>query len=126
MDETQDPIANVSERICSHMNADHVDSLQHLVMFYERLPQFPVWCHMTKICADHMVIGYVTSTQQYLLNNKASAIKISFEPPLQSMMDARQRLVSLSKKSEEENLRVLQQTSATTHLWERWHFTLTK
>ena len=121
MDETQDPIANVSERICSHMNADHVDSLQHLVMFYERLPQFPVWCHMTKICADHMVIGYVSTTQQYLLNKKASAIKISFEPPLQSMMDARQRLVSLSKKSEEENVRVLQQTSATTHLWERWN-----
>ena len=90
-------------------------------MFYERLPQFPVWCHMTKICADHMVIGYVTSTQQYLLNKKASAIKISFAPPLQSMMDARQRLVSLSKKSEEENLRVLQQTSATTHQRERWN-----
>ncbi|MCP5810224.1 DUF2470 domain-containing protein, partial [Klebsiella pneumoniae] len=70
------------------MNAEHVDSLQHLVMFYERLPQLPVWCHMTKICADHMVIGYVSTTQQYLLNNKASAIKISFEPPLQSMMDA--------------------------------------
>ena len=121
MDETQDPIANVSERVCSHMNADHVDSLQHLVMFYERLPQLPVWCHMTKICADHMVIGYVSTTQQYLLNNKASAIKISFEPPLQSMMDARQRIVSLSKKSEEENVRVLQQTSATTHLWERWN-----
>ena len=74
MDETQDPIANVSERICSHMNAEHVDSLQHLVMFYERLPQLPVWCHMTKICADHMVIGYVSTTQQDLLNNKAAAI----------------------------------------------------
>lgn len=119
--ETLDPIADVSERICSHMNADHVDSMQHMVMFYEKLPQLPVWCHMTKICAEHMVIGYVTASDQFLLNKKPSAIQISFDPPLRSMMDARERLVSLSKKSEEKNQLALKYTLTTTKLWERWN-----
>lgn len=117
----EDPIADVSERICSHMNSDHVDSMQHMVMFYEKLPRLPVWCHMIKICAEHMVIGYVAATDQFVLNKKPSAIKISFDPPLRSMMDARQRLVSLSKTSEEKNKLVMKHALTRSKSWERWN-----
>lgn len=109
-----DVVRQNSTRICTHMNADHVDSMMHMVMHFEHKRALPTWCCMESICATHAIIRYLERDrpQEGLESFEAvPMVRIPFDPPLQSMMDARKRLVALSKLSEEENERVFKNAS---------------
>jgi len=103
----RDPVALVSERICTHMNTDHIDSMMHLTMHHAKLPKMPAWCHMESICATHIVIRYASEEQDEgpEKHDALSTIQIDLDPPLESVQAARKRLVQMSKSSEEQNER---------------------
>ena len=105
----RDPVALVSERICTHMNTDHIDSMMHLTMHHAKLPKMPAWCHMESICATHIVIRYRYASEEQdegpEKHDALSTIQIDLDPPLESVQAARKRLVQMSKSSEEQNER---------------------
>mgnify|MGYP001761494578 FL=1 len=100
----EDVVAGLSQRICDHMNSDHADAVAHLCMFHARLPRLPPWSAMESISATTMVLQYKSPEAEYDASSaRLCTIHISFDPPLESSMDARKRLVAMSRESEEQN-----------------------
>lgn len=102
-----DVVAGLSQRICDHMNTDHAEAVANLCMHHARLPRLPSWSAMESINATGMILKYSSpGDDNHATSTGLSTIHISFDPPLNSSMDARKRLVSMSKESEERNAEV--------------------
>lgn len=100
-----DVVARVSDRICEHMNLDHASAVLHLSMHHARLAQLPRWAKMEAIAATRMVIRYAERTNTAPASSDADlpTVEVLFDPPLQSTLDARERLVFLSAEAEQQN-----------------------
>ena len=94
----QDSVELHAARICGHMNSDHADAVAHLAMYHARLNVLPVWTNMDKISRTSMSISYKTAD-----SDSVHAAVIALEPPIESVMDSRVRLVEMSKRAEEAN-----------------------
>ena len=100
-----DVVARVSDRICEHMNLDHASAVLHLSMHHARLALLPRWAKMEAIAATRMVIRYAERTNTAPASSDADlpTVEVLFDPPLQSTLDARERLVFLSAEAEQQN-----------------------
>ena len=93
-----------SGMICGHMNSDHADAVAHLAMHHARLQALPAWTSMDAITRDHISISYKVGQ-----DGPAQSIVIALEPPIETVMDSRKRLVDMSRRAEEENAAILHQ-----------------
>ena len=81
------------------------DAIANLCMHHFGLPRLPQWTWMDSITSEAMQLRYLPVEQDQVPDNKEElpVRSIAFDPPLQSMMDTRQRLVEMSAKSTEAN-----------------------
>ncbi len=83
----QDPITKeVSQRICNHMNKDHLESLKAYASFYGGIKN-PINANLLEITAESMHLSV-----------DGSYIIIKFDHPLKDSSDAHQTLVSMLEK----------------------------
>lgn len=94
----QDGVELQAARICGHMNSDHADAVAHLAMYHARLSALPVWTNMDTISRTSMTVSYKMAG-----DDSVHAAVIALEPPIETVMDSRVRLVEMSKRAVEAN-----------------------
>ncbi|WFD00642.1 hypothetical protein MYAM1_003393 [Malassezia yamatoensis] len=118
----QDVVRSSSDRICGHMNRDHNDAVEHLVMYYAQLSRLPKWSCMETIDRNGICIRYRprwrSSTNEDLA--ELPVVTIQFTPPLIDTTDARKRLIELSEMSQAANRRRMDMSSEQ-NLCDRWN-----
>lgn len=81
-------------RILTHMNADHALSLEDYLVVYGEVPVASIVNpQLEDITLTHMIISYSTP------DTKAVSKQINFDPPLESLNDARSVLVSMARNA---------------------------
>jgi len=74
------------------MNADHRDSLSHYLVHYARVhPSFAASAQLEDCTVADMKISYATSS------TSRTTVTIPFTPPLQSLSEARARLIQMNR-----------------------------
>ena len=85
----QDPDVAMKTRIITHMNSSHQSSLQNYLQHYNRVPASSTYdAQMDDVSLTHMSI--TCSMGRYM---------IPFDPPMKSLMEARERTVVMHKVS---------------------------
>ena len=88
-----DPIAPHADRILSHMNADHADTL---VLYCQAFSRAQEVSEATMVGIDRYGFEMSAATEQ-----GPRPIRVAFEAPIETAQDARVLLVDLSKKARE-------------------------
>ncbi|KAK4985851.1 hypothetical protein LTR66_008049 [Elasticomyces elasticus] len=79
--------AAAQERIITHMNNDHHDSVIRYLEHYHKLPSYSAF--------DGKISGITLSDLE--LRCRGSTYKIPFDPPMQSYREARERVVKMDQ-----------------------------
>ncbi|KZV87761.1 hypothetical protein EXIGLDRAFT_723373 [Exidia glandulosa HHB12029] len=85
------PGVDMKTRIITHMNADHADSLALYLRNYLSVPAYEAAsARLDDITVDGITLSY---------SSPSKTVVLPFEPPLDSLADARPRLVAMSHAS---------------------------
>ena len=85
--------AEAKARIMAHMNADHPDSLEDYLEFYNGIKATPGSAKMIDLELESMKIEYADA----LGNTQISTVKI--QPPMASLGDSRVKLVAMAEEA---------------------------
>lgn len=90
-------------------------------MFHGKLAQLPKWTKMEHISSQGMAIRYSSPSFKGPVVDESAmpVISIPFEPPLETTMDARKRLVAMSESCEKANAKFAQ--AASPEFWSKYN-----
>jgi len=74
--------AAIKARIVQHMNADHSDSLEDYLRFYNNIAPMPQSAKLVKFNIDYMEIEYTTESG----SKRTSIVKIN--PPMSDLLES--------------------------------------
>ncbi|KAG9123075.1 hypothetical protein FRC07_000263 [Ceratobasidium sp. 392] len=95
MTEPVDKSATIKDRIIRHMNADHQDSLAHYLQYYAKAsPSEATTAELVDINTGGMTITRITEP-----NGPPRPIVVPIDPPMDSLSQARERLVAMEFES---------------------------
>jgi hypothetical protein len=83
----------IKARILSHMNADHADSLEDYLKFYNGINVAPQSAKLVDLNLDSMKIEYRDGSDAF----KSSIVKIN--PPMSSYAESRVKLVAMAEEA---------------------------
>jgi len=86
-------VSAMKARIMSHMNADHEDSLQDYLRFYNKISATPASAKLVDFDVDFMKIEYVD------INGSPSSSIVKIEPPMSSLAESRTRLIAMAEEA---------------------------
>jgi len=90
--------AAIKARIVQHMNADHSDSLEDYLRFYNNIAPMPQSAKLVKFNIDYMEIEYTTESG----SKRTSIIKIN--PPMSDLSESRVKLVAMAEEATGQSL----------------------
>jgi hypothetical protein len=88
----------IKARIIEHMNADHSDSLEDYLKFYNSINAAPHSAKLVEFDLDFMKIEYTNES-----GSKASSI-VKIDPPMSNLAESRVRLVAMAEEATGESL----------------------
>jgi hypothetical protein len=84
----------MKQRIISHMNADHPDSLEHYLEFYNDITCIPGSAKLIDLSLDSLLIEYSVPE-----SSKAEMSTVKITPPMTSYAESRTKLVAMAEEA---------------------------
>jgi len=89
------PTTRTKQRIITHMNADHAESLQHFAQHFSQLPcELATTARLTDISVTRMTLGMTSSL------GVESTVHIPFTPAMGSLAECWERLKGMAAEAE--------------------------